>query len=82
MPTIHREGSYKFRFYSNENNEPPHIHVWSTEGQMKVWLNEDLEIENCYNIPRHEWKTILEIISKQRKIFLKKWYDFKKRENR
>jgi len=70
MPTIHREGNYKFRFYSRENNEPPHIHVWSPNGQMKVWLNVDLDIDKCYNIPRHEWK----------KIFLKKWYDFKKRE--
>lgn len=80
MPTIHREGNYKFRFYSNENNEPPHIHVWSPNGQMKVWLNVDLDIDECYNIPRHEWGKILEIIAENKKTFLKKWYDFKKRE--
>ena len=79
MPTIHREGSYKFRFYSLENNKPPHIHVWSTEGQMKVWLNDDLEVEECYGIPRHEWKKILEIIAKNKTTFLNKWYEFKKR---
>jgi len=81
MPTIHREGSYKFLFYSLENNEPPHIHVWTTSGQMKVWLNEDLEIEKCYNIPRHEWGKILGIIERNKKTFLTKWYEFKKREN-
>lgn len=79
MPTIHREGSYKFRFYSNENNEPPHIHVWSPDGQMKVWLNEDLEIAECYGIPRHEWGKILGIIEKNKSTFLNKWYEFKKR---
>ena len=79
MPTIHREGSYKFRFYSLENNEPPHIHVWSTAGQMKIWLNDDLEVEECYGIPRHEWRKILEIVAKNKQTFLTKWYEFKKR---
>ena len=81
MPTIHREEKYKFRFYSLENNEPPHIHVWSPDGQMKVWLNKNLDVAECYNIPRHEWKKILAIIAEQQKTFLKKWYDFKKRES-
>src|SRR5690606_5154622 len=27
MPTVLRSGSYRFFFYSLENDEPPHIHV-------------------------------------------------------
>jgi hypothetical protein len=81
MPTIHQEKGYKFRFYSRENNEPPHIHVWSSNGQMKVWLNAALDVAECYNIPRHEWKKILTIVSQQQKTFLKRWYEFKKRES-
>ncbi|HKI37036.1 MAG TPA: DUF4160 domain-containing protein [Gemmataceae bacterium] len=27
MPTILRNGPYRFYFYSHEPNEPPHVHV-------------------------------------------------------
>jgi hypothetical protein len=27
MPTVFRVGSARFFFYSNENQEPPHVHV-------------------------------------------------------
>jgi len=27
MPTILREGGFNLFFYSNEKNEPPHIHA-------------------------------------------------------
>ncbi|MCB9870153.1 MAG: DUF4160 domain-containing protein [Planctomycetes bacterium] len=27
MPTVLRIGSTRFFFYSNEGNEPPHIHI-------------------------------------------------------
>ncbi|CAG8688152.1 6077_t:CDS:2, partial [Racocetra fulgida] len=35
--------------------EPAHVHVLTSDmtGEMKVWLNESLDIEECYNIPRH-----------------------------
>ena len=48
---------------------------------MKVWLNKNLEIAECYNIPHHEWGKILGIIKNNQKIFLKKRYEFKEREN-
>lgn len=31
MPTVLRVDGYRFFFYSNEGNEPPHIHVESGE---------------------------------------------------
>jgi hypothetical protein len=43
MPTIFIEG-YKFRFYSSDVNEPPHIHVIQAERVAKIWLN-SLEVE-------------------------------------
>ncbi|WP_422447088.1 DUF4160 domain-containing protein [Thermoanaerobacterium sp. DL9XJH110] len=27
MPTVLKEGKYRFFFFSNEGTEPPHIHV-------------------------------------------------------
>ena len=38
MPTVLRIGRYRFFFYSNENDEPPHIHVKAAEDEAKFWL--------------------------------------------
>ncbi len=38
MPTVLRNGTYRFHFYSDEGNEPPHIHVETPEGECKFWL--------------------------------------------
>jgi hypothetical protein len=39
MPTVLRIGQFRFHFYSDEFNEPPHIHVASPEGECKFWLD-------------------------------------------
>lgn len=39
MPTVLRIGSYRFHFYSDEYNEPPHIHVANADGECKFWLD-------------------------------------------
>ena len=37
MPTVTIEG-FKFRFYSSDGNEPPHMHVIRGEAEAKIWL--------------------------------------------
>jgi hypothetical protein len=32
------EDGYSFYFFSNENNEPPHVHVSKGGGKAKWWL--------------------------------------------
>lgn len=39
MPTIKRIGPYRFFFYSNENDEPSHIHIQRERMLAKFWLN-------------------------------------------
>jgi len=39
MPTVLRIGPYRFFFYSNENNEPAHIHIQRDRMLAKFWLN-------------------------------------------
>jgi hypothetical protein len=39
MPTVMRIGPFRFHFYSDERNEPPHIHVESPDGECKFWLD-------------------------------------------
>lgn len=37
-PTVHREGPFRFFFFSNEGTEPPHVHIEAPGGSAKVWL--------------------------------------------
>lgn len=39
MPTILRVGAYRFHFYSDEGEEPPHVHVELGDGECKFWLD-------------------------------------------
>ncbi len=38
MATVLRVDGQRFFFYSNEGNEPPHIHVHQAEKYAKFWL--------------------------------------------
>ena len=38
MPTVLRIGGFRFHFYSDERNEPPHIHVDTGDAECKFWL--------------------------------------------
>ena len=38
MPTVLRVGRFRFFFFSNEGQEPPHIHVQAGEDEAKFWL--------------------------------------------
>jgi hypothetical protein len=38
MPTVLRVAGYRFFFFSNERQEPAHIHVERAECHAKFWL--------------------------------------------
>jgi hypothetical protein len=38
MPTVLREGPYRFYWYSHEPGEPPHVHVDRGDYSAKFWL--------------------------------------------
>jgi len=39
VPTILRDGPYRFFFFSNEGFEPPHVHVQRDRAIAKFWLS-------------------------------------------
>ncbi len=38
MPTLLLQEGYRFFFFSNETQEPPHVHVRKSSGAAKIWL--------------------------------------------
>jgi len=51
MPVVFLEKGYKFKFYSNENDEPAHVHVSKGDGSAKYWLEPDVEEVYSYGLP-------------------------------
>ena len=39
MPTLLREGSYRFYCYLGDRSEPPHVHVQRDNHIAKFWLD-------------------------------------------
>ena len=54
MPTLLLLAGYRFFVYSNENNEPGHVHVKKGSGEGKIWLEPTLEIAWMYGFSSRE----------------------------
>jgi hypothetical protein len=39
MPTVLRDGPYRFYFYSGDGGEPRHVHVEAAGSEAKFWLD-------------------------------------------
>jgi hypothetical protein len=72
MPTILREGRYRFFFFSNEGFEPRHIHVEARDGYAKFWL-EPIELASSVGCNAGELHEIRRIVIKNAKFFEEKW---------
>ncbi len=71
-PTFLRYKSY--RFYVNSREEPrKHIHVQTTNGEIKIWLEPKVEIAKIYNVNQKEKNEILEIVKEKKDEFIKLW---------
>ena len=71
MPTIEIEG-YKFRFYSTDRQEPPHVHVFKGEKEAKIWL-EPVDVQANYGYNSSELNRIVKLTSKHRSRLLEVW---------
>ena len=71
MPTTLIAG-YKFRFYSSDILEPPHMHVLRGGKEAKVWLDPvELEYNHGYN--RYELNRIMKLTQLNRVRLLEAW---------
>jgi hypothetical protein len=71
-PTIHREGGYRFFFFSREESRP-HVHVYSTDGEAKFWLEPKLELAKAYQLTNIQLKAVEAIIQEHSDEFKAAW---------
>ena len=75
MPTVLRIGPYRFFFYSNENEEPAHIHVRRDEGEAKFWL-EPVALAANMGFSARELRKVRGMVASHRDELLQAWNDY------
>ncbi len=75
MPTILRNGPYRFYFYSHEPNEPPHVHVDKAGATLKAWLA-PVHLANARGFRPREINAILAVVTEHQSALLEAWHEF------
>ena len=75
MPTVLREGPYRFFFVSLDRGEPPHIHVRRESMVAKFWLD-PIALERAGGFTRGEINAIARLVQTHRQVFLERWHEF------
>ena len=87
LPSIFKIGSYTIYFWTNENNEPIHIHVAKgnpVPDATKIWFTSTggcILANNNSKIPEHQLNNILKIVSNQFFLICAKWKEHFKTDN-
>lgn len=82
LPSLFIASGYRIYFWSNENNEPIHVHVSKgnpTPNSTKIWLTRKggcLVANNKSQIPENELNELMDIISAQYFMICVKWKEF------
>jgi uncharacterized protein DUF4160 len=72
VPTVLRWRGYRFYFFSNEGQEPPHIHVDHGERTAKFWLA-DVRLARNIGYSNRQLLELSDKISAERESFLEAW---------
>ena len=75
MPTILRIGPYRFYFFSNEGDEPSHVHVDRDAATAKVWLD-PVELSRSRGFRPKEIGVITGIVTQHAPALLEAWHDY------
>lgn len=74
MPTVLRIGFFRFHFYSDEGNEPPHIHVETPDGECKFWL-EPIRLARNKNVQPKVIRAIEKLVFEYQKFLKEKYFE-------
>jgi Domain of unknown function (DUF4160) len=76
MPTVLFLNGFRFFFYSNENNEPPHIHIRKGDGEGKIWLEPETQMAWMTGFTKQEESAIWQMAGDNEQLFKNKWYEY------
>lgn len=76
-PTILRIGAYRFHFYSDEKNEPSHIHIETNDGECKFWLK-PIQLAKNRGVSPHEIRKIEKLVFENINLLMEKYNEYHK----
>lgn len=75
MPTVLRIGPYRFHFYSDEGQEPSHIHVSASDGECKFWL-EPIRLARNWGMAPHEIRKVEKLVFEHQTLLKAKYNEY------
>jgi hypothetical protein len=75
MPTVLRESGYRFFFFSNENDEPPHIHDARAGNETELWIGL-VSLAANRGFASHEITRIARIVRERRGMPTAAWDEY------
>jgi hypothetical protein len=60
-PTVFRYKGYRFFFFSREE-ERMHVHIYSSDGEAKFWLEPEVSLAQNYGLAEKEIKNLKKIV--------------------
>jgi hypothetical protein len=72
MPTVLRIRGFKFFFFSQEGNEPTHIHVNKGGGAAKFWLD-PVKLSSNDGFKKQELRAIIGILERHETELIRAW---------
>jgi len=74
MPTVLRNGSFRFHFYSDERQEPEHVHVRTPDGECKFWLEPTILLAGNRGVRPRDLRRIEQLVFEHQGV-LRKAFD-------
>ena len=75
MPTILRQGPYRFFFYAGDRDEPVHVHVERDDSIAKFWLD-PLRLQRSGGFRRPEIARISKILEEHHAKIVEAWNEY------
>ena len=75
MPTVLRVGPFRFHFYSDEGNEPAHVHVRRDDCECKFRL-EPVSLASNKGISPNDLRDIERLVFEHNHHLLEKYHEF------
>ena len=75
VPTVHREGPYRFFFYSADRNEPPHVHAERDANRAKFWL-QPVRLAWSGGFGAAELKQLERLVIVREQLFVRAWNEY------
>jgi hypothetical protein len=72
MPTLLRIEGFRFFFYSNERQEPAHVHVEKGNGEAKLWL-QPVELVYSSGLTPAELRRVRELTFEHQASSVERW---------